>query len=50
METILIKNGRVVDPANKLDAQADVLIKDGKIAQLGKNLKSNGAKVIDAKG
>ncbi|MFH1406462.1 MAG: dihydroorotase [Candidatus Omnitrophota bacterium] len=50
MKDILIKNGRVVDPASKRDEQLDILVKDGKIVQLGKNLKPNGAETIDAKG
>ena len=29
---ILIKGGRVIDPANKIDKIADVLVEDGKIA------------------
>lgn len=33
---LLIKNGRVVDPARKLDTVADVLILDGKIRSIGK--------------
>ncbi len=32
---IKISNGRVVDPANKIDAQQDVYIADGRIAALG---------------
>lgn len=32
---IQIRNGRVIDPANKLDAVRDVFIVDGKIAALG---------------
>ena len=32
---IQIANGRVIDPANKIDAQQDVFIVDGKIASLG---------------
>ena len=32
--TILIKNGRVIDPSQNLDAVCDVLIEDGKIAAL----------------
>ncbi len=32
---ILIKNGRVVDPANGIDQKCDVLIVDGKIAEVG---------------
>lgn len=34
MSAILLKNGRVIDPANKRDALGDVLIVDGKIAPL----------------
>ena len=33
---LLIKNGRVVDPLRKLDATLDVLIRDGKIAAIGR--------------
>ncbi len=32
MSTLLIKNGRILDPANKRDEIADLLIVDGKIA------------------
>ena len=32
MSSLLISGGRVIDPANNLDAIADVLIIDGKIA------------------
>jgi dihydroorotase len=46
---ILIKNGRVIDPAQGLDEVMDVLIKDGKIAKVGKNLKGEG-EVVDATG
>src|SRR5207245_4554646 len=31
-----IKNGRVIDPKNRVDAKQDVFIADGKIAALGK--------------
>ncbi len=31
-----IKNGRVIDPKNKIDAKLDVFIADGKIASIGK--------------
>lgn len=46
----LIKNGHVVDPANKIDNELDILIDDGKIAELSKSIKASGAEVIDAKG
>ncbi|MEK6744902.1 MAG: dihydroorotase [Nitrospirota bacterium] len=49
---ILIKNGHIIDPANKVDGKFDLLVADGKIAKLGKpgSLPSNGAEVIDAAG
>ncbi|MFA5339518.1 MAG: amidohydrolase family protein, partial [Candidatus Omnitrophota bacterium] len=47
---IILKGGHVVDPANDLNSEVDVLIKGNKIAQVGKNIKSNGAKSIDCKG
>ena len=45
----LLKGGRVIDPKNKRDGEADLLVERGKIAQVGKNLSANGAEVIDAK-
>jgi dihydroorotase len=33
---LVIKNGRVVDPARKIDTVTDVVIREGKIASLGK--------------
>jgi dihydroorotase len=49
---LIIKNGHVIDPANKLDEKLDILVTDGKIARLGKPgaLSDNGAQVIDASG
>lgn len=48
---LLIKGGRVLDPANGLDAVQDLLIQDGKIARLGRNLHApDGTPTIDAAG
>jgi dihydroorotase len=53
VDHVLIRNGRVIDPANNLDEVCDVLILDGKIAEIGR---FNGAvaksveRVIDATG
>ena len=48
---ILIRGGQVVDPANKRDHQImDLLLSDGKIAGVGRDLSVDGAKVIDAAG
>lgn len=44
----LIKNGRVIDPANGMDKIADVLVEDGKIAAIGENLTAKDAEIIDA--
>jgi dihydroorotase len=38
MNSLLLTGGRVIDPANKFDSHADVLIIDGKISAVGKNL------------
>ena len=35
MSSLLLSGGRVIDPANHIDAPADVLIRDGKIAAVG---------------
>lgn len=37
----LIKNGRVVDPSQNLDAVMDVLIEDGVIAAIDKKYRSS---------
>ena len=46
----LIKNGRVIDPDSRLDEVCDVLIENGQIAKVEKELSDNAAKVIDASG
>jgi dihydroorotase len=38
MNSMLLTGGRVIDPANRFDAVADVLVVDGKIAAVGPNL------------
>lgn len=38
MTSLLLTGGRVVDPANHVDAVADVLVEDGKIAAVGDGL------------
>lgn len=49
MEKILIKNGRVVDPANYIDGKKDILIEDGKIKKVADFIVENeDTNVIDA--
>ena len=50
MNTLLIlRNGRVIDPANSLDRQADVWVQDGHIVQAGSAVPA-GATVFDLMG
>jgi len=46
---LLIKNGRVIDPASGLDKVCDVLIIDGKFADIGR-IEKRAETVIDASG
>lgn len=45
---LLIRNGRVLCPASKLDRISDILIDKGKIAALGPRLKAPADRVFDA--
>ena len=47
---LLIKNGRVVDPATKTDATLDVLLDGEQISKVGANLSATDAEIFDAKG
>ena len=47
---VLIKSGRVIDPANNIDEKLDILIVDGKIAELASNIDAGAAEVINAAG
>jgi dihydroorotase len=50
---LLIKKGRVIDPANHLDKVCDVLITDGKVAEVGNlnnAVEASVTRVIDAAG
>ena len=49
--SLLLRGGRVIDPANNLDAVQDVLIADDKIERLGRSLEAPaGAEIVDANG
>ena len=50
MPALLIKNGRVIDPASEHDAIADVWIEDGAIKGVATGLSAAGAEVFDATG
>jgi dihydroorotase len=46
---MLIKGGRAIDPANKLDRICDILIEEGRISKIEKDIKAD-ASIIDASG
>jgi dihydroorotase len=47
---ILITNGRVLDPAHDIDDKFDILIEDGRIAEMADNIEAGDAEKIDAAG
>lgn len=47
MMDLLLKHGRIIDPANKVDMFGDLLIVDGKIDTISDNIEYPSAKVID---
>lgn len=47
---LMIKNGRVLDPATKTDAVLDVLLDGKSIARTGENLSAPDAEIFDATG
>jgi dihydroorotase len=46
--SLLIKNGRVIDPANKIDAVLDIFIQDNKISRVAKDIQVQATTIIDA--
>jgi dihydroorotase len=53
MTALVIRGGHLIDPAAGVDAVKDLLLKDGRVAEiagLGKLKQANGAEVLDATG
>jgi dihydroorotase len=48
--SLLVRGGRVVDPAQNLDAVRDVLLRDGLVAEIGEHLDPGDAEIVDASG
>ena len=47
---LLIKNGTVINPGDKTEQKCDVLIEQGKIAQIKPQIKTEADRILDAKG
>lgn len=50
MKRLLIRGGRVIDPAAGTDAAADLLVDEGRIVHVGPSLAPESAEVVDARG
>ena len=48
--SILIKGGRVINPATNMDEIADIFVENGKVAGIENNITETADKVIDASG
>jgi dihydroorotase len=50
MADLILRGGRVIDPANGRDEVADIAFSDGKVAAIGPDLSRDAAEVVDARG
>jgi dihydroorotase len=50
MTRLLLKGGRVVDPAQGIDATLDVLLEEDRVEEVGPRVSSRGAQVLEMKG
>ncbi|MFA9429151.1 dihydroorotase [Egicoccus sp. AB-alg2] len=48
--TILLRGGRLLDPASGTDAHLDVLIRDGAVVEVGEGLSTDAGEVVDCDG
>ena len=48
--TILIRNGRVIDPAQEIDEVTSVAVQDGRIAAVGARAPTGADEIVDARG
>jgi cytosine/adenosine deaminase-related metal-dependent hydrolase len=48
--TMLLRNGRVIDPESRTDDVRDVLVREGRIAAIGEHIEAGDARVIDVTG
>ena len=51
-QSLLIKNGRVIDPAEKIDAPMDVLLRDGRVAEVAPpgKIRGSASEMFNARG
>jgi len=50
MTDLILRGGRVIDPASGRDETADIAFGDGKVTEIGRDLPASGAEIIDMRG
>jgi dihydroorotase len=50
MADLILRGGRIVDPANARDEVADIAFSGGKVAAVGADLGRDGAEIVDVRG
>ncbi len=48
--SLLIRNGRLIVPSEGVDKRADVLVRDGRVAAMGRSIQASAKRVLDASG
>ena len=47
---LLLKNGHLIDPTAGLDEPLDLLVEDGRVSRLGRQIRARGGEVLDLSG
>jgi len=50
MTDLILRGGRVIDPASGRDETADIAFGDGKVTEIGRDLPARGGEVVDVRG
>jgi dihydroorotase len=50
MNKLLILNGIIIDPSQSLEAKRDLLIRDGRVAEIAESISADDAEIFDATG
>src|SRR5271167_2709468 len=50
MADLILRGGRIIDPASGRDETADIAFGEGKVSGVGRDLPASGAEIVDARG
>jgi dihydroorotase len=50
MTDLVLRGGRIIDPASGRDETADLAFGDGRVTQIGRELPGNGTEIVDVRG